>query len=278
MLCTNNQTFQLRQVQTSNSLFLTQPTLETHGNDLPIPVTCAIASCTTTLELHPSTETAVALLKDVLPVYDIVAGDADAPSNGIDKTGIFDDLPFSEGQCRVAWRELMAFELDGSTYRPSSTALSQLWRSINAAALAEAVKLDSQFLRDDITRAVAEDGHPPGLVEAILDRLSKDDLNSDSAWSCLDRRKTVVFAGSTLLEAKTGGDFLIADFTDTWEDRLPESWRKDAQLSAIEGLYEFSSDTTIRAVGKAQTRASDDAAMKPSARKWHEKLGKARRK
>ena len=84
-----------------------------------------------------------------------------------------------------------------------------------------------------------------------------------------------------MLEAKHGSDFLIADFTDTWEDRLPEVWRKDAQLSAIEGVYDFPSDTTIRAKSKASTTSIADnsvAAMKPSARKWHEKFAKTRNK
>ncbi|CAO2654880.1 Nn.00g116130.m01.CDS01 [Neocucurbitaria sp. VM-36] len=281
VLCTPNKTFQLRQVQTSNSLFVTQPALEPHGNEIPIPAACAIALCTATLELHPSTASAVTLLKEVLPVYDIVAGDVDATGNGRNKASVFDDVPLSEGECQTAWLELMAFELEENSYQPSANTLSQIWRSINAAALAEGVKLDSQFLTGDVTRAVAEEGHPPGLVEAIIARLSKDDSDSNGAWSSLDRAKTVMFAGKTLLEAKRGNDFLIADFTDTWEDLLPESWRKDAQFTAIEGVYEFPSETTIRAKGKAAATANGEntaASMKPSARKWHEKFGKTRKK
>lgn len=260
---------------------MTQPALETHGNDIPIPVTCAIASCTTTLELYSTASSAATLLKDTLPVYDIVAGDVDATSNGKSRINIFQDLPLSDGECQSGWNELMAFELDDSCYQPSANALSQVWRSVNAAALAEAVKLDSQFLTHDITKTVAEEGHPPGLIEAILARLSKDESDVGGAWTSLDRTRTVAFTGTTLLEAKHGSDFLIADFTDTWEDRLPEAWRKDAQLSAIEGLYEFPSETTIRAKGKATRTANGDnaaASSKTSARKWHEKFGKTRQK
>jgi hypothetical protein len=280
VLCTPNKTFQLRQVQTSNSLFVTQPTLEAHGSDIPIPATRAIALCTATLEAHASTASAFALLKETLPVYDIVAGDVDATSNGSNKTYIFSHLPLSDGECQVGWDELMAFEADGASYQPSPNALSQVWRSINAAALAEGIKVDAQFLTNDITKAAAEEGHPPGLIEAVLGYLSTDDTDKTGPWSCLDRAKTVAFTGRTLLEAKRGGDFLIADFTDTWEDRLPEAWRKDAQLSAIEGIYDFPSDTTITAKSKAATTSSADnavAAMKPSARKWHEKFAKTRK-
>ncbi|KAI4704014.1 hypothetical protein J4E81_001078 [Alternaria sp. BMP 2799] len=281
VLCTPNKTFQLRQVQTSNSLYIAQPALEAHGNEIPTPATRAIALCTATLEAHASTASATALLREALPVYDIVAGDVDATSNGRSKASMFSDMPLSDGECQVGWNELMAFEADGGSYQPSPNALSQVWRSINAAALAEGIKLQAQFLTNDITKAAAEEGHPSGLVEAILAYLSTADNDKNGPWSCLDREKTVAFTGRTLLEAKRGADFLIADFTDTWEDRLPEVWRKDAQLSAIDGIYDFPSDTTIRAKSTAATTAGGDssvAAMKPSARKWHEKFAKTRKK
>jgi sister chromatid cohesion protein DCC1 len=214
-------------------------------------------------------------------VYDIVAGDVDATSNGTSKNSIFSHLPLSDGECQVGWDELMAFEADGGSFQPSPNALAQVWTSINAAALAEGIKLQAQFLTNDIIQAAAEEGHPPGLVEAVLEYLSTEDNGKDGPWSCLDRKKTVVFTGRTLLEAKRGADFLIADFTDMWEDRLPEVWRKDAQLSAIEGMYDFPSDTTIRVRSKAAAPSVGDssvAAMKPSARKWHEKFAKTRNK
>jgi hypothetical protein len=219
----------------------------------------------------------------VLPLYDIVAGDVDATGNGQSKDGIFDNLPLSHAQCQAGWNELMAFELDGDSYRPSVNALSHVWRSINAAALAEGVKLDSQFLTEDIATAAGEEGHPPNFVKAVLRHLSSDEQVAEGPWSCLDRAKTVAFVGKTLLEAKqgSGSDFLIADFTDTWEDRLPEAWRKDAKLSAIEGSYEFPSDTTIRAKSKDAVVANvqdANAATKPAARKWHEKFAKTRKK
>ncbi|KAJ8107501.1 hypothetical protein OPT61_g8820 [Boeremia exigua] len=274
-------TFHLRQVQTSNSLFVTQPRcLDAHGNEIPLPATCAVAACPATLELHASDASAVALLHEALPVYDIVAGDVDATGNARSRQHIFDNTPLSDAQCQHGWNELMAFEHDGHTYRPSVNALSQVWHSINAAALAEGVKLDSQFMTDDIAKAVADDGHPPSFTKAVLARLS-DEQAADGPWACLDRARTVAFVGKTLLEAKQGSsDFLIANFTDTWEDALPEAWRKDAKLSAIEGSYEFPSDTTIRVKSKdaAVTNVQDAASTKPSARKWHEKFAKTRKK
>jgi sister chromatid cohesion protein DCC1 len=278
VLCTPDRTFQLRQVQTSNSLFVTQPALETHGNEIPVPVTRAIASCTATLELHPSDASAVALLREALPVYDIIAGDVDATGNGRSKAAIFEDIPLSDTQCQSGWNEVLAFEHDDGSFQPSVNALAQVWRSINAATLAEGVKLDSQFLTDDITRAVAEEGHPLGLVEAILRHLAEDGKEPDGPWSCLGRTKTLVFTGRIILESRQGSDFLIADFIDTWADKLPEAWGRDAQLSVIEGIYKLPTATTIRAkTGSVSTGMAPVVAEKSSARKWHEKFGKTRK-
>lgn len=282
VLCTPSTAFQLRQVQTSNSLFITQPALEAHSNEIPIPATRAIASCTATLELHPSDASAVTLLREALSVYDIVEGDVDATGNSKSKATVFEDIPLSDAQCETGWNELVAFEHEGSSYQPSGRTLSQVWASINAAALAEGVKLGSQFLRNDITRTVAEEGHPSSLVEAVLKRAATDKQDLDGPWCCLDRSRTVAFVGGIMLEGKQGSDYLIAEFTDAWEDNLPEAWRKDAQLSAIDGVCNFPTETTIRAKskGSASTNASADAAAatKPSARKWHEKFGKMRKK
>jgi hypothetical protein len=235
------------------------------------------------LELHPTdAASAVTLFRQVLPVYDIVADDVDATANGKSMAVIFDDIPFSDAQCLSAWREIMAFEHEGSSYQPSANALVQVWRAINAATLAEGVKLDSQFLTADITKAVSEDGHPPTLVQAILRHLAEEGQEINGPWSCLNRAKTVAFTGKTILDAKRGSDFLLADFTETWEDRLPEAWRTDARPSAIEGAYDMPTSTTIRAKGNGAAASAADnissTGAKPSARKWHEKFGKTRKK
>lgn len=75
VLCTDDHTYQLRQVQSSNSVFIVQPLESRHGdNEIPFPSLAAIAQCTTTLELIPS-DTAASfamlsrLLKQNLPPY-----------------------------------------------------------------------------------------------------------------------------------------------------------------------------------------------------------------
>lgn len=280
VLCTPNKSFQIRQVQTSNSLFVTQPTLDTHGNGTPTPTTCAIASCAATLELHPSDASAAAHLSDLLPVYNIVAGEVDTTHNRRSKANVFDDVPLSDAQCEQAWDELLAFELSGSSYRPSVNALHQVWSSINATATAESVQLDSQFLGQDLANLVAEEGHPAALALAVFRHLANSEQDTRGQWSCLDRRKTVSHVGTTLLQARwSSAEAPVAQFVEEWRDLLPETWRNDAELSAIEGSYDLPSSTTIRAKSSAASTAQSSAPKPAAAKgKWHEKFAKMRKK
>lgn len=279
VLCTPDKSFQLRQVQTSNSLFVTSPALEAHGNAIPAPTTRAIASCATTLELQPAVESAVSYLEAALPLYHMVEGEVDADQNHSTKAGVFADIPLSDGQCQNAWDELTAFELDGNSYRPSADVVSRVWQSINAAALAEGIKLEKQFLKNDVAKLVEEDGYKAPLCLAVLGHLTSADSALADDWSCLDRTRSVTFIGKKLLEARGElSDYLTADFLEAWRDCLPESWRADAELIAIDGAYTLPTSTTICAKGKAMANPTATPAPTKGKGNWHEKFGKTRKK
>ncbi|KAF9739822.1 hypothetical protein PMIN06_004897 [Paraphaeosphaeria minitans] len=281
VLCTPSKTFQIRQVQTSNSVFVTQPTLHAHGNHIPSPTTCAIAACTATLELHPVDLSAVAYLQDALPVYDIIAGEVDATHNAKSKAAVFSDIPLSNRQCEQAWTELVAFESSACSYRPSVDTLRQVWSSINAAALAEGMKLDSQFLGYDLAELVREEGYPASLAQAIFAHLAAAGQDTSGQWSCLDRKKVVSFVGRTLLQAKQGSAaYPVADFVDEWKDSLPEAWRGDADLKAIDGAYDSPTTTTIVAHANPAPATPESVVPKATAAKgkWHERFAKTRNK
>ena len=88
-LCTDSLTFQVRQVQSSNSVFVLRPT-ESHGteNGIPLPSVSAIAQCTSTLELIPSDAAASSailsrLLRDSLPLYNGTETDVELGPNNV---------------------------------------------------------------------------------------------------------------------------------------------------------------------------------------------------
>ncbi|KAF2020046.1 sister chromatid cohesion protein-like protein Dcc1 [Aaosphaeria arxii CBS 175.79] len=284
VLCTPNKTFQLRQVQTSNSVFITQPTAlappPDHGNDIPVPTTQAIASCTTTLELHPVAVSPASTLEELLPIYDIVDGEVDAIGNAGTKASILEHIPLSEGQFDQGWIEVLAFEVGGHSYRPTANTTTQVWKSVVAAALAEGVKLDTQFLTQDIAKLVAEEGFPGDLAATICKHLSTAEQGLNGPWSCLDQGKTVRFVGTKLLQARGGSSsYSLLDFLETWKENLPQAWHSDVKLSSIEGAYDQPTTSTITAKGAALPAAqAEKPGTKASARKWHEKFGKMRKR
>ncbi len=87
VLCTDDHTFQLRQVQSSNSVFVLQPS-ESHRDDNKFPASSllAIAQCTSTLELVPSDSAASfasvsRLLKTSLTPYNGTDTDVELDTN-----------------------------------------------------------------------------------------------------------------------------------------------------------------------------------------------------
>ena len=117
----------------------------------------------------------------MLPVYDTSEDTVGATSNAQNKLQIFSNIPLSDDECEAGWRELVAFELAGSSYRPTPKTLLQIWRSINAAALAEGINLGSQFLTDDLHKAIEDEGYPPILLTSLLSGLVAEDGNSSGA-------------------------------------------------------------------------------------------------
>lgn len=101
VLCTDDHTYQLRQVQSSNSVFILQPSENVLGDNLiPTPSLSAVAQCTATLELMPS-DTAASfalvsqLLKKSLPSYKGIDTDVGLGTNTT--------FPSRNVQSQTAW-------------------------------------------------------------------------------------------------------------------------------------------------------------------------------
>lgn len=150
-LCTPTKTFRIRQVQSSNSIHIIQPS-DGQSNIIPLikrqdggdkdteiaPETItAIAKCGSTLELQglsndESFAAAKSMLARILRVWDdgmaFDNGDGDVDMDGSEdaefnskrsllaKKAAIDDLPFADSQCRKAWIELCAFVPDNYNF------------------------------------------------------------------------------------------------------------------------------------------------------------------
>lgn len=218
-LCTPTQTYQIRQVQSSNSLHILRPSDgaaqrgdinvvgENNGLDLVESMT-SIAKCGSTLELHSPAEglSAIPFLERSLEVYNRLSsgGDVDVDmDSGLMELELaekkmaieayFADVPVSRAQCERDWFELCAFVSKDSgdnqvTYwRPSSRVKLDVWKRIVDGAVLQGIDLAKQFLAKDLWRSLLDDGaeepFPRALFEAVLRRVceSEDNLLSDVA-------------------------------------------------------------------------------------------------
>lgn len=182
VVCTDSQTFNVRQVQSSNSVFILQPS----GNDL-LPDDsstrdaniAAIAQCTSTLELVPPSFTSLAALRQTLPIYNMAdhqnQNGLAAHSNESEKFGrhkAFQNTPTSQREFDDAWLEVCAFELDRQAWIPSADSLKGIWASVMAAATVKDIDLTKRFRFIDLTDTIEEDGFPDALFKAVIRRVS----------------------------------------------------------------------------------------------------------
>lgn len=194
-LCTTSQTYLLRQVHSSNSIFLVKTAGEGTNNsnnyddnistnnaiDRRNSVT-AIAQCKSTLELQSpkADHSALSFMLEKLPVYDApeIDGGMDIDlehhgnqKNSLDESGrekavdkFFADVPLSQAECVKAWVEVCGFaHKEGDNFKcwqPSVMAKLDIWKKIIEGSLLQEINLESQFLVKDLWAAIKDDEAP----------------------------------------------------------------------------------------------------------------------
>lgn len=293
VLCTNDQTFHVRQVQSSNSVYLIQPPETSHQNEeLPLAKAAvrAIAQCASTLELIPASAAGVSL-RQILPIYSSPLADPRAEvetavesgaNEKISKQSALENVPLSPYQFNEAWVEDCAFELDGQAWIPSANSLKGVWNSIITAATAKSINLARRFPVLDLADMVEEDGFPHALLGAVIEknRLHGGDLTTD--WAILAKDKCVGWVGGLLLEAQPTRSQGVAEseFLGDWKNQLPEEWRKHVDLSVLKCKYYHSSKGRITLGTNSGEPSGATAVMNTNGKrpgKWHEKFKSTRR-
>ena len=181
VLCTDNQTYQVRQVHSSNSIYVLQPCETSLGYDsIPTEGLSAISQCTTTLELIPAPSSATIFLKQTLPAYNepencTQPSTASTPLGKRSKCAVFEHAPFSLGEFNKACEDLCVFEVNGQAWLPTASTLANLWSSTISGATMRDVNLGESFSIATLSGIAGEDGHPIALFKAVMDRLSSND-------------------------------------------------------------------------------------------------------
>lgn len=192
VLCTFDRTFHIRQVHSSNSIFLLQPSpTNTTFEEASIALqgVSAIAQPTSTLELIPSSFPGRSILRRILPVCNATRIESEgnpgpALADRISKFVALESVPLSSAEFEASWIQLCAFESEGQAWLPTATLLARVWNSILSVATAESLDLEQSFRIQVIADLVREDGYPIPVVEAIARRLHSNghDLMDGCKW------------------------------------------------------------------------------------------------
>lgn len=285
VLCTPDKTYEIRQVNTSNSVYVAQPALTGDDSDRPKNALEAIAKCDSTLELTPASKrSASSFIKSVLPVYASTGNYGSTKS--ISKDELFSHIPLSQAECEDGWTELACFEsIDPpGSFIPSAKVKAQVWKMALTAATAEGANLQDLFIADDIPVFAMDlkEDWPIQLLLGIFASISSKTAGGNLA---IDEDRCVRFVGLSQLEARSGGRATdLSAFLQTWKDAVPEAWRKKCELSALQGCYNLSdggkSITFVdsKTASIAANGAAEESKSAPGAkRKWHEKFKSSKR-
>lgn len=179
VLCSHSQTFQLRQVHSSNSVYVLQPTKD--GS------LTAVSKCEATLEAIPQSPPCRALLRTALP---LCSGEeqvkSHSPSESQSKESILVDTPISHQEFDRAWVDLCAFELEGQACLPTPGLLWKVWKSIISASTIKGLSLDKVWDFQTVASMVAIDDEIPSPVfNAVIKRLQNEQSNGQARTSRL---------------------------------------------------------------------------------------------
>lgn len=225
-LTTKDKTYLLRQVHTSNTVYITTPTDDASG-------TTAISQCGSTLECLPApVRHAESTLRSLLIPFGEPQDIDIRPSNPRSKDHVFAHTPMSHDECQTVWKDLVAFEHSGQSFRPTAVVLAGVWKWLLEIAYANAVNLAEPVQKEVVDEMLdGEDEWPRSLVDAILSKLSEN----NQGLLQLQQHATVKWVGSNTLETYRNNQSIMdtSVFMDTWKNALPEIWRIEANLEML---------------------------------------------
>lgn len=274
VICTNDRTYNVRQVSTSNTVLVTQSSSGS-SDVLRNPGTEAIAQCTSMLELSLAKDvSAVPLMKVALPVYTSAGA---ATGSRVSKQALFDNIPLSDAECEQGWRELCCFQIEDAAFVPSATVIVDCWRTILTTATAAKVDLAAPI--GSHHRDALEENDSEWPIE--LNRAIITHFTSDPERETLDAEALAKLVGVALLRCFTDEGRKVTgleDFLTAWADLLPESWRARADVNLLEGYYSSQNGgmrylrAPTNGTSAAEANAAPESKGNGAKRKWHEKF------
>ncbi|MCJ1282920.1 hypothetical protein MMC26_002246 [Xylographa opegraphella] len=289
VICTHDHTFEVRQVQSSNILYILQPSSNGLDNGIDsssLSGVTAIGQCKALLELVPVQTQSVHFLRNAIPIYNekkFLPDIHQQTSETRSKQVLLTNAPFSTAEFEAAWTELCAFEIEDEAWRPSASQLEQIWASFMTATTIRGIDVTNTFQYVDRILTVEEDCWDEAMPQAILRRLSSDHENTMEGWVLIDRVKCVQWVGRVYLEVLCHGSKRAPpNFLQLWKDHLPERWREDAKLDLLQAFFTDLGHGSITfkdhslTATNAGVRAPAVSTTSKNKSKWHDRFKRTR--
>ncbi|KAM0717341.1 hypothetical protein Q7P37_007193 [Cladosporium fusiforme] len=283
VLCTPDKTYNIRQKNSSNTVYILQPGDEDTFSGTASSIEqqlIGISKPESTLETLPGSKSiAAAHIRQLLPVL-TSTDQTTATKSSFTKSRLLDNIPFSDAECEEAYKELSCFadNITAHCIVPSAQVKIQAWLSILQNARANAVDLLSELDTDAVLSL--KDGLedlPPGLYEAILSAFTSTSEQKTS----VDQARLARWVGLNRLEIDAPKTPIsAATFKASWKDALPEQLRDKVDLALLSDRH------TLSAGGKSiafkdyatdlspgdGTAATEGKSALGTKRKWHDKF------
>jgi Sister chromatid cohesion protein Dcc1 len=267
-ICTEDETYKLVVHQTSNSVYVVQPTTSQ---------LLAVAKAGSVLEMvavagQDAEGKTEAMLREKLIRWDV-----DQPPRATAATSacrtkaeIFADIPYSVGEMEGAWFRLCCFEDEHGCHIPDDQSLLKSWKALLTASAASSISI-TVANEVNLWAVVQEDNLPKALFKALLVHAMQSESDSGAAL--------IVWTGRLLLDVM--GEMDRIEFREEWSDLLPDTVvaETNIDMKLLKDYADLSDPTVVKSKRPAVSGASNTSSASTGAsREWHEKFSKGKEK
>ncbi|KAI9259481.1 sister chromatid cohesion protein Dcc1, partial [Phascolomyces articulosus] len=236
VLCTHDQTFNLRQVNTSNSLLLAR------NGSVHDPNIHVLDDLSYTIEVIPCLARLTRI--DELLQSTQYAGESAEQKNVNKEQYTYQELlsivQASEAELQKGLAERNAFELNGKYRILERSFMHGLLDALVTNATIAELNLDAMPLEaaKGCIRQYHEDGQniPDPVVMACLHAFSSQiEQEGSPSLLKLDQYKVCRFMGEVILASARGKEWTLEDFNQVWRKLIPDVF--SPKMEMLEGLY-----------------------------------------
>ncbi|KAK6356158.1 hypothetical protein TWF718_000530 [Orbilia javanica] len=300
VLTTATETYNIRSVHSSNSIFILKPVpipiiqdqdevdSDTEMADEPIitsrPGVIVTSTCASHLELLPSKPNTELLLQSMLTEYKSPEAPPNHPSDPLSKSQALLNTPVSDAEFHEGWRDVTAFEIGDWALRLSPPAALEIFSTLIELVLSrgktEEVDQDEMGMHFFI-KLVEQDGDfefPIDAIRAVIRGAFESRRTEDGSMAySYATPYTTKWVGKQILLSNPNKSFTEREFMETWRSKAPDECEKFVDLKLLDGLHTRSVLGVIRYIHSTENEGGVVPATKKK-NKWHEKFAAGKKR